>query len=343
MSQALASLTSAFTHTLQHEIDAGKRAASQPRGVTSLEQWCRIGMLVGWESLLSTYGKEAHMLGDSHGAIRSLMACGLCFVCRRDEGEGGASHGSQMDDGTAAAVSFALPPSPVCAVPTERGTSLATPRAVTAASPGAVAAAASVHEERASPQTTPTLLSAEARLPCGSPMPSYGRLPHSSPSHSSVSDCGGVARGGALRQPRVALHRDSTQQLVVQLWLPEELWAALPQEMRDGREVRCLVALISQGINAQQTVANAVGECELQALHTTSWRHTTPAPPACVAAPAPAPTTRSLACTLGYVPELVSITSMHAHTVRVPTVHIAGAYHPSMHNPCMIYYGHRRS
>ena len=79
---------------------------------------------------------------------------------------------------------------------------------------------------------------------------------------------------------------------MVQLWLPEELWAALPQEMRDGGEVRCLVALISQGINAQQTVANAVGECELQARHTTRWRHTT-----------------SLAC---------------AH--RACTMHIAGTY-----------------
>ena len=342
MSQALASLTSAFVHTLQHEIDAGKRAASQPRGVTPLEQWCRIGMLVGWESLLSTYGKEAHMLGDSHGAICSLMACGLCFVCRRDEGEGGASHGSQMDDGTAPAVSLALPPSPVGAAPTERGTSLATPRAVPAASPGAVAAAAPVHEERDSPQTTPTLLSAEARLPCGSPMPSYGSLPHSSPSHSSpshsyVSDCGGVARGGAQRQPRVALHRDTTRQLVVQLWLPEELWAALPLEMRDGGEVRCLVALISQGINAQQTVANAVGGCELQALHTTSWRHTT--------------RTTSLprrSCTSTYhtlarlLSRLRARAGQHhflACAHRACTVHIPGAYHP----PCMIYYAHRRS
>ena len=68
-----------------------------------------------------------------------------------------------------------------------------------------------------------------------------------------------------LRQPRVSLHRDVTGQLVVQLWLPEELWTTLPDEMRVGAEVRCLIALISQGINAQQSVANAVGDAELQA------------------------------------------------------------------------------
>ena len=34
--------------------------------------------------------------------------------------------------------------------------------------------------------------------------------------------------------------------------------------MRRGGAVRCIVSLISQGINAQQTVANAVGGTQLQ-------------------------------------------------------------------------------
>ena len=37
-----------------------------------LSRWASIGFLVGWESLLSTNGKEGKMLGDSWGAVRAL-------------------------------------------------------------------------------------------------------------------------------------------------------------------------------------------------------------------------------------------------------------------------------
>ena len=39
-----------------------------------LLQWSSLGFLVGWESLLSTYGKELFMLGDLYGALQALEA-----------------------------------------------------------------------------------------------------------------------------------------------------------------------------------------------------------------------------------------------------------------------------
>ena len=42
------------------------------------------------------------------------------------------------------------------------------------------------------------------------------------------------------------------------MWLPAERFDALPSVLQHGTHIKCVVALITQGINAQQTVANAV-------------------------------------------------------------------------------------
>ena len=44
------------------------------RGTFTMRMWSEIGFLVGWESLLSTYGKEERMLGDLYGAVQ-VRAC----------------------------------------------------------------------------------------------------------------------------------------------------------------------------------------------------------------------------------------------------------------------------
>ena len=38
-----------------------------------MRQWGEIGFLIGWESMISTYGKEQYMLGDLQGVLQSLM------------------------------------------------------------------------------------------------------------------------------------------------------------------------------------------------------------------------------------------------------------------------------
>ena len=48
----------------------------------TLRLWNAHGFLIGWESLLSTYGKEEGMLGDLYGAILSLHTDGFGFVRR---------------------------------------------------------------------------------------------------------------------------------------------------------------------------------------------------------------------------------------------------------------------
>ena len=78
--QALAALCTSFAACLVDELETAKKGSSGGGGGSSssaLEQWESLGFLVGWESLLSTYGKEYHMLGDKHGAFFAATLC-LC-------------------------------------------------------------------------------------------------------------------------------------------------------------------------------------------------------------------------------------------------------------------------
>ena len=43
-------------------------------------QWSEVGMLVGWESLLSTHGSENGMLGDMWGAVLSLHSLQVSWL-----------------------------------------------------------------------------------------------------------------------------------------------------------------------------------------------------------------------------------------------------------------------
>ena len=65
ISQALTALVTAIYQQLQTSVGSGGRDES-------LLHWGTCGILVGWESLLSTYKKENHMLGDFCGAVEHL-------------------------------------------------------------------------------------------------------------------------------------------------------------------------------------------------------------------------------------------------------------------------------
>ena len=57
------------------------------------------------------------------------------------------------------------------------------------------------------------------------------------------------------------------------MWLAPDVWAVLPKEMARRRgPVRCIGSLISQGINAQQAVANDVGTNALMHPSARPWR-----------------------------------------------------------------------
>ncbi|RHY89044.1 hypothetical protein DYB35_008084 [Aphanomyces astaci] len=67
MSQALCVLAATFTSQLELVLQK-----SVPNHEWLLEQWATVGYLIGWESLVSTQGKELHMLSDAWVAIKSL-------------------------------------------------------------------------------------------------------------------------------------------------------------------------------------------------------------------------------------------------------------------------------
>eukprot|EP00900_Chrysochromulina_parva_P018750 jgi/Chrpa1/26877/Chrysochromulina_OHIO_Genome00011884-RA len=73
---------------------------------------------------------------------------------------------------------------------------------------------------------------------------------------------GGEGGGGARARGR----QPGSRNLVLEIFMPPARWAELPEELKQGQLIRCIVALISQGINAQQSMANAVGHAELQEI-----------------------------------------------------------------------------
>ena len=83
---------------------------------------------------------------------------------------------------------------------------------------------------------------------------------------------GGEGGGGEGGGGRVAIttrargRQPSSRNLVLEIFMPRARWAELPEELKQGQLIRCVVALISQGINAQQSMANAVGHAELQEI-----------------------------------------------------------------------------
>ena len=53
--------------------------------------------------------------------------------------------------------------------------------------------------------------------------------------------------------------------LLITLSLPEPEWHALPSRLRRGSQLAVVVVLFSQGVNEQQTIANATRSTALQA------------------------------------------------------------------------------
>ena len=154
-------------------------------GREEFRQWAAVGFLVGWESLLSTNGKENKMLGDTWGAVQALRKLSVRIVRRPGEG----------------------PP----AVRIERDESADTESARGGSEGGGGS--------------------------CGA---------------------GGAERGGS--------DLPTDPPLLVTLCLPPSEFMELPSALRLGRSFPVRVCLFSQGVNEQQTLANATGQTGLQEI-----------------------------------------------------------------------------
>jgi hypothetical protein len=173
-----------------------------------IETWRRVGFLVGWQSLLSTYGSEAAMLGDTADVLAAISRRGLLFRLVRAGGEEETEGGGARTRST-----------PDAAGEMDGGLNTA----------GGIAG----------------------------------------PAAGASWDTGGG--------PSVAfrsLSRGFGSQLVVQVAISPHLWDRLPPSLRGGgaaplrpcaRLIRCVVVLFSQGIDAKQSFAHAMGGAELQA------------------------------------------------------------------------------
>ncbi|KAL1524848.1 hypothetical protein AB1Y20_019728 [Prymnesium parvum] len=214
--------------TVRQVEEAAEEWHEELEAAEVMEQWGEIGFLIGWESLISTIGKEQHMLGDLHGVVQSLMDAGLCFVLRREETDSAEA---------------TVPPSPRTSSCSDQ-----TGAALTATYYAALGA------EQPSPAES---LGGEPRLSCSTCDGSKGAAAGGHSLNSWLA--------GREPAPRVVISRSpADERLVVELFLSATRWEWLPAQLRGGQSVRCVVALISQGINLQQSVANAVGETELQ-------------------------------------------------------------------------------
>ena len=251
--------------------------APAPCPPSALEQWGTLGFLVGWESLLSTYGKESGMLGDLHGALQLLAAEGIGFaLCDADA----CAAKPPLAEGQASAATL---------------------------HPTAASAAAPWPSGAPSPVSVPPPLPSwvHPALASSPPADDLGCVDDSEvddpPSPRAVRAGGDGSGGAAAVEPGASVPRTAAAPpssaatcvyktrlrhgpagLVLHLYLPRDLWLELPAALRyeGGGEdaggargtgegvgvVRCVVALISLGINAQQSVANAVGATELQEI-----------------------------------------------------------------------------
>ncbi|OQR98330.1 inositol-3,4-bisphosphate 4-phosphatase [Achlya hypogyna] len=75
LSQALSVLVTTFMTQLELCV---QRMVPTPDRI--MEQWAAVGFLIGWESLVSTQGKELHMLSDAWIAIKSLERFAIRLV-----------------------------------------------------------------------------------------------------------------------------------------------------------------------------------------------------------------------------------------------------------------------
>ena len=222
------------------------------------------------------------MVGDAYGALKHIGEVGLHFVLRREEpptsphdsrhdsrgvsllGLGGGAHAaapseavrvrspaplpagvSTCNASSAAASVLAIPASP----PHARAVSPPPP-------PGQVRRIGTGDQIRASPFGG-TLASAASEISASPPArPADGSGAGSRP--PSCSFALPPPPPAPPPPPRVALTRGHARQLLAEVWLPAERFDALPSVLQHGTHIKCVVALITQGINAQQTVANAV-------------------------------------------------------------------------------------
>ncbi|KAL1522600.1 hypothetical protein AB1Y20_017583 [Prymnesium parvum] len=193
VSQALTAIVSALYQQLQTSV------AKAPE---ELLHWSECGCLVGWESLLSTHGKENKMLGDCWGAVRRL------------------SHSLQL----------ALAPVQGLRKPRVDVEWLHAARATHRQASSASSAARARAKE-----------AVEGAMPC-------------------VGRCGAGPRG-AGGMPDAPFDGD----LLVTLFVPHSEFEQMPLALRNkSRSLTVHICLFSQGVNEQQTIANAKGTTALQ-------------------------------------------------------------------------------
>ena len=221
-----------------------------------IETWRRCGFLIGWQSLLSTYGDEASMLGDTADAIATIGRRGLLFRLVR-------ARRNRM--------------TPADGIDTtEAAVSCGTQSADTLGGTGRGPTTSKVVGER--------FLASEAERRAVGGVSTEWKM-EDPPAVSFVS-----------------LRRGLGSEFVIEMAVAPDLWEGLPHSLRspdgaadpatpcgdrsvqpqgssDGydrsrcctkrgacaRLIRCVVVLISQGIDAKQSVAHAVGGAEVQA------------------------------------------------------------------------------
>lgn len=236
-----------------------------------LRQWANCGFLVGWESLLSTHGKEEKMLGDTWGAVMALQSLRVRLTRREGAAEGpptvkvehqSAEEREDFESSnaysrcSAAAAKMEPRHSRFMRHSTAALPSTAASRCSTYGAASSCGLSAADRSSLADRRSLATLSVADSGI-TGS---SEGGGERGSAGHGWSGKGGFEVDYGAAPPP-----------LLLTIGLPANEFDELPAEISEGPPLRVVICLFTQGVNEAQTVANATGHTEIQeAINTAS-------------------------------------------------------------------------
>lgn len=225
--QALGGLATIVHARVRHAL------ASSP---ADLQLWAECGFLVGWESLLSTSGKEKRMLGDTWGAIIALQTLRVRFALRHGAPVGKPTLQIDYQSTEEASVSVRYAQERVAQA---RGNILSGYRSNVLSARGTRVDTSNRQTDRQTESGIPDTLGevwADESLSRA----------------SSDLDSSPLPDFGAEAPP-----------LLLTIGLPAAEYEGLPASLQ-STSMRMCICLFSQGVNETQTVANATGRTELQ-------------------------------------------------------------------------------